>query len=130
VVGYQFVGPLPLGKISIESASLHFYSALQAKLLEHGLLLSTTSSRSAPRITFKTISLNAYDLLITRRVVCQAETLVSLNNQEDTLQIELSSYHNLPFERELSTHLRICLKELAREVIKKIVIYPFQMKKS
>lgn len=114
---------LPVGSIVVRDPA-----ALIADSVTRAIIVAgnpVTGERLLVRVT--NLQLTAYDLLVTRRIVCSIEGTIHVSYASELAEIQplsvttsLSRFQSLAFSRQMSDVGRECLDQFGREVMRKI----------
>lgn len=116
-VGRQFVGPLPVGIIEVKNPELHLLSALNTRFALTGRRPVTTTLTTVPKIQIIDLSLNAYDLIVSRKITCSTTIQLDIGPKTSMIQSHFSSYHDFAFAPEMSFVLKRCLSSSADKIM-------------
>jgi hypothetical protein len=118
--GMQYIlGIIPFGTVSIASPALAINDSLSEQLIIH------RRSLGDQQLSINSVSLTAYDLIFTRRLVCSIEA--ELKDKDATLPINLrfTGFARFGFEKQLSAHWIRCRREFARKIVALLENQPF-----
>lgn len=121
-VGYQYLlVAIPFGQITLDTAA-HLIRVLRTQLALSGFALREMGSSPKVVVKIEATELDAFDLLVTRRIRCRVKGTWSKNGHKGrTFEVTHSEYALYAFAPRLSRVFEGCTRELANQITQEVM---------
>lgn len=128
-VGFQYLlVAIPFGRITLDDAADHLRRALRTQLAMAGFSLEASENIPSLRVKITEVELNAFDLLVTRRIRCHVKGSWAFGpHGEQQLSVAQSEFALYAFAPRLSRVLGGCMQEFATKISQEIKRRPHRL---